>query len=118
MAPEGEPGEATTAFVRVDVPRGDCDQTATVVRFFVAPGDEVATGIAVCRLRTDRFLYDLPAPASGIVGDLLVEPGTAIGVGTLLLSIEPRLSEPLAVVLDSGPPLRATPLARAIAAAH
>jgi pyruvate/2-oxoglutarate dehydrogenase complex dihydrolipoamide acyltransferase (E2) component len=108
--------EPATATVRAEAPRGDPSETATVVRFFVAPGDEIMAGAAVCRLHTGRFLYDLPAPSSGIVERLLVEPGVEIELGASLLII--GSSEVAIVQHEIMPAVRATPLARAIAAAY
>ena len=108
--------EPATTTVRAEAPRGDPSEMATVVRFFVAPGDELRAGAAVCRLHTGRFLYDLPTPASGIVERLLVEPGAEIGLGTSLLII--GSPEAAAVQHEIMPAVRATPLARAIAAAY
>lgn len=119
MASETAVAASCTTIVRVETPRGDSAETATVVRLYVAPGDTVETGAAVCLLHTARFLYALPATASGSVEQCFVEAGAEIKPGDPLLSIVAFPPEPSAIAQEPLPPaLRATPLARAIAAAH
>ncbi len=116
MAAELEAVETGTTVV-AEVPRGDASPVAAVVRFYVAPGDRVEAGTAMCRLRTARFLYDLPAPSGGVVEELLVEPDEQIAIGTPLLHIRELPDEPDPEE-QRQPQVRATPLARTIAAAH
>ena len=116
MAVEVESVETGTTVVVAEAPRGDPSAVAAVVRFYVMPGDQVETGAAICRLRTARFLYDLPAPFGGVVEELLVEPDEQIAIGTPLLRIGALPHEP--DTEEQKPRVRATPLARTIAAMH
>ena len=117
MATELESVETGTTVMVAEAPRGDASAVMAVVRFYVAPGEPVEAGAAVCLLRTARFLYDLPAPSGGVVEELLVEPGEQISVGSPLLHIGAPPNEPDPEE-HRQPPVRSTPLARAIAAAH
>src|SRR3712207_4492837 len=66
---------------------GDTSGTVTVERYYVAPGDEVQPGDPVCMLRSERYVYDLPAEAAGVVQALLVSTGDQVEVGAPLLAV-------------------------------
>ena len=117
MAAEVESVETGTTVIVAEVPRGDVSAVAAVVRFYVTPGDRVEAGAAVCLLRTARFLYNLPAPVEGVVEELLVERDEQIAIGTPLLHIGALHHGPDPEE-QRQPQVRATPLARTIAAAH
>ena len=51
----------------------------------VAVGNAVADGDTVAEVETDKAVVDLPSTAAGTVGQLLVDPGTIVDVGTPLL---------------------------------
>jgi pyruvate dehydrogenase E2 component (dihydrolipoamide acetyltransferase) len=60
----------------------------TLVEWLVAPGDEVGRGQLVAVVDTDKASIEVETFESGRVGELLVEPGTTVAVGTPLARIE------------------------------
>ncbi len=51
------------------------------------PGDVVAEGDAIAEIETDKSTVDVTSPAAGTIGELLVEPGAVVPVGTALTHI-------------------------------
>ena len=70
------------------------DQTVTVVSWNVVPGQAVRAEQTLAVIETDKAVFDLPAPASGIVEDIKVPAGATIPVHTPLLTI--KLNDPAA----------------------
>jgi pyruvate dehydrogenase E2 component (dihydrolipoamide acetyltransferase) len=62
-------------------------EEATLLVWNVGPGDEVKQGQAIAEVSTDKVDMDLEAPFSGVIQDLLVEPGTAIPLGATMATI-------------------------------
>lgn len=54
----------------------------TVSRWVVSPGAPFSAGDIVAVVETDKIAYDLDAPASGTLTDILVPEGTTVPVGT------------------------------------
>lgn len=91
----------------------DMDE-GTLLEWLVAPGDVVHRGDVLAVIDTSKAAIDVESFHDGVVGDLLVEPGTRVPVGTTLATIddgaagatggaEPPVPEPVRV---------ASPLAR------
>ena len=59
----------------------------TVLRWLVAPGDEVAADQPLCEVDTDKIVTDIPSPGSGTLVELLVHEGETVMVGTVLARI-------------------------------
>jgi len=111
---------------------------ATVEHVYVAVGDQVQRGQAVVLVRTERFAYDIPAAASGTLLALHAAVGERLSPGAALaaLQIGEQAPQPATAPAMEGaaqqtapapfaarapqasPPLRATPLARRMAALH
>ncbi len=62
-------------------------EEAILLAWNVAPGDEVKQGQTIAELSTDKVDMDLEAPFSGVIHELLVEPGRAIALGGTLATI-------------------------------
>ena len=60
----------------------------TVVQWLKSPGDEVAADETVCEATTDKIDVEIPAPARGRLGRILVEVGETVPVGTALAELE------------------------------
>ena len=52
-------------------------------------GDRVAADETICEISTDKIDTEVPAPASGIVAEILVAVGTTVDVGVVLARIAP-----------------------------
>ncbi len=68
----------------------------TIAGWLVAAGDEVVADQPICEVTTDKIDIEIPAPAAGVLSEILIQEGETVGVGT-----------PLATIGGSSPP--ATP---------
>jgi pyruvate dehydrogenase E2 component (dihydrolipoamide acetyltransferase) len=92
----------------------------TLVRWLRAPGDAIRRGDIVASVETDKGVIDVEAFADGTIGELLVEPGREVPVGTPLATILDGQDGPAAAappppasaVAAVGPAAPASPLAR------
>jgi pyruvate dehydrogenase E2 component (dihydrolipoamide acetyltransferase) len=75
----------------ITIPMPKVDQTmeeGTLLEWLVGVGDEVAVEEAIAVIQTDKVDIEVETYASGRVARLLVEPGTAVPVGTPLCEVE------------------------------
>ena len=80
-APEGE-------LVDVVFPEmGDSVQEGTLLEWRVKVGDTIRQEETIAEISTDKVDAEIPAPVSGVVAELLVEPDQTIPVGTVLCRI-------------------------------
>ena len=66
---------------------GESVTEATVATWFKKPGDPVAADEMLCELETDKVTVEVPAPAAGVMGDIVAEEGATVGVDALLATI-------------------------------
>jgi len=67
---------------------GETVSEGTVTTWHKKPGDKVKKDELLLEIATDKVEMEIPAPADGVVGALLVEPGTTVPVGTRLTVID------------------------------
>ena len=90
---------------------------AEVVRWLVAPGDEVAAGSPLLTVETDKAEVDVASPRAGRIARLLAAPGELVAVGAELLEFAdggPERAGALVGELPDAPaadPVEATPRA-------
>jgi acetyl-CoA/propionyl-CoA carboxylase biotin carboxyl carrier protein len=60
----------------------------TIVKVLVAEGDKVEVGQAVCILEAMKMENNVLAEKAGIVKDIKVQPGQAVGAGDTVATIE------------------------------
>jgi pyruvate dehydrogenase E2 component (dihydrolipoamide acetyltransferase) len=60
---------------------------AQLVRWLVAPGEEVAIDAPVAEVETAKAMVEIPSPYAGVVAELHGTEGTVIAVGSPLISI-------------------------------
>lgn len=75
---------STQNFLLPDVGEGLTE--AEIVTWKVAPGDTVAINDVVCEIETAKSLVELPSPFAGTVGELLVDEGKTVEVGTPIIT--------------------------------
>jgi 2-oxoglutarate dehydrogenase dihydrolipoamide succinyltransferase (E2 component) len=81
--------QATGNAVDVVMPQmGVSVAEGTIVEWRKRPGDWVEADEPICDLTTDKIDVEIPAPATGRVQEILVEPGTTVAVGTPLARID------------------------------
>ncbi|WP_338676529.1 2-oxo acid dehydrogenase subunit E2 [Streptomyces sp. SCSIO 30461] len=71
----------------------DMDE-GTLQEWLVQPGDLVRKGDPVAVVETSKAMIEVECFETGMMGQLLVEPGTTVPVGTTLALIEPAAEEP------------------------
>ncbi|MCT8161278.1 2-oxoglutarate dehydrogenase complex dihydrolipoyllysine-residue succinyltransferase [Pseudoruegeria sp. SHC-113] len=106
---EAAPAAAGGDAVDVMVPTlGESVSEATVATWFKAVGDTVAQDEMLCELETDKVSVEVPAPAAGVLTEIVAPEGTTV-----------EASAKLAVISGSGaaPAKAAAPAAAAAAPA-
>ena len=75
--------------VEIKVPAlGESVTEATVAKWLVKAGDQVAIDQPLCELETDKVTVEVNATVAGAIVDLAVEEGASVLVGGLLCHIE------------------------------
>src|SRR5262249_22518874 len=82
---------ATKSTVQLLMPEmGESVTEGTVLEWHVAEGDAVEEGQTMVEVSTDKVDAEVPAPSSGTVTKLLVQPDETIDVGKPLAEIDPN----------------------------
>jgi pyruvate/2-oxoglutarate dehydrogenase complex dihydrolipoamide acyltransferase (E2) component len=91
-----------------------------IVRWLVAPGQEVAEDDLLVEIQTDKATVEVPSPAAGVVSRILAEEGDVVPVGELLVVIGSEDGGPGIAPSGVTEPVqnrvRATPAVRRLAA--
>ncbi len=66
---------------------GESVSEATVATWFKKPGDAVAQDEMLCELETDKVTVEVPAPAAGVLSEIIAAEGETVGVNALLAFI-------------------------------
>ncbi|GAA2720850.1 dihydrolipoamide acetyltransferase family protein [Cellulomonas aerilata] len=61
---------------------------AEIVAWHVAVGDAVTVNQTIVEIETAKSLVELPSPFTGVVTELLAQPGTTVEVGTPIIVID------------------------------
>src|SRR5437762_1664274 len=67
---------------------GESVTEATIGKWFKKAGDTVAVDEPLVELETDKVTIEVPAPAAGILGDIIAKDGETVAVGALLGQIK------------------------------
>jgi len=79
---KGESAPANERDIDVMVPAlGESVTEATVATWFKKVGDAVAQDEMLCELETDKVSVEVPAPASGVLSEILAEDGATVEAG-------------------------------------
>ena len=77
------------AIVDMTLPRwGASMAEGTITRWLKAVGERVEEGEVVCEVETEKVNAEVEAPTSGRLAEILVSPGTTVGVGTPIARIQ------------------------------
>ena len=113
--------------VDVEMPQmGVSVAEGTITEWKLSVGDPVVAEETICEVTTDKIDTELPAPASGVVAEIVVPVGETVAVGTVLARIAtggdaPAAGEPPPAVADAEPApaaARYSPVVSRIAAEH
>ena len=89
---------------------GEGVREGEIARWLVEVGQEIAEDDPLVEIQTDKTTVEIPSPAGGRVGEILVAEGEVVPVGTLLVLIGAGATAP-------GPKkVQVTPLVRRLAA--
>jgi 2-oxoglutarate dehydrogenase complex dihydrolipoamide succinyltransferase (E2) component len=93
----------------------------TIVEWRKRPGEWVEADEPICDVSTDKVDVEIPAPASGRLERILVEPGETVSVGTVLAELD-TAAESGAAHAEEAPEVDRSkvysPVVRRIAAEH
>src|SRR6516162_9744844 len=63
---------------------GESVTEATIGKWFKHPGDAVAADEPLVELETDKVTIEVPAPAAGVLSEIVAKDGETVSVGALL----------------------------------
>ena len=74
---------------KITVPTlGESVTEATVSKWLKSQGDKVIADEPIVELETDKVNVEVPAPSNGVLGDITVQEGETVNVGSLLGTID------------------------------
>jgi pyruvate dehydrogenase E2 component (dihydrolipoamide acetyltransferase) len=96
--------------VEVKVPDiGDFD-SVPVIELFVKVGDSIKVDDAIVTLESDKATMDVPSTVAGVVKEVLVQLGSKVGEGAVLIKVESGAGAPAAApVAQAAAPAAAAP---------
>ena len=95
--------------VEVKVPDIGDFSDVPVIDLFVKVGDVVKVDDAICTLESDKATMDVPSPVAGTVREVLVQLGSKVSEGSLLIKVEAGAAA--AVNAENAPKTDAAPAA-------
>jgi pyruvate dehydrogenase E2 component (dihydrolipoamide acetyltransferase) len=103
--------------VEVKVPDiGDFD-SVPVIELFVKVGDSIKVDDAIVTLESDKATMDVPSTVAGVVKEVLVQLGSKVGEGAVLIKVESGAGAPAAApVAQAAAPAAPAPAAAPVAA--
>src|SRR6516165_12522420 len=90
---------------------GESVTEATIGKWFKQRGDAVAADEPLVELETDKVTIEVPAPAAGVLSEIVAKDGETVSVGALLGQInqgDGKAAKP-AETAKGAPPPRAAP---------
>ncbi|MCC7384931.1 MAG: 2-oxo acid dehydrogenase subunit E2 [Deltaproteobacteria bacterium] len=97
---------------------GESIVEATLAKWHVQPGDRVERGQVIAEVETDKATNEIPAPAAGVIGELVIAAGATVPVGTEILRYQgadrPSQARPR---VPAAPPATSSAAARSAPAA-
>ena len=107
-----------STLVDVKVPDIGDFSDVPVIELFVKPGDTIKVDDAICTLESDKATMDVPSSAAGVVKEVLIQLGSKVSEGTVIIRIEAAgaAASPAPAAAAAAP--AAAPVAAPAAAAH
>src|SRR5438105_4589214 len=97
--------------IDVEMPQmGESIVEGTLTKWLKKPGDKVERDEPLFEISTDKVDTEIPAPAAGTMGEILVTEGTTVGVNTIVGRIDETGG---AAPAASAPPAAPPPVAAA-----
>jgi 2-oxoglutarate dehydrogenase E2 component (dihydrolipoamide succinyltransferase) len=92
---------------------GESVTEATIGKWFKQPGDPVAADEPLVELETEKVTIEVPAPAAGVLSEIVAKDGDTVAIGALLGQIDQGAGA-RAAASKSAEPENATPPAKAV----
>ncbi len=112
-APAAAPVAATPAagggVVEVKVPDIGDFSDVPVIDLFVKVGDTIKVDDAIATLESDKATMDVPSTVAGTVKEVLVQLGSKVSEGSLLIKVETGAGTPAAAAQPTAPAPAAAP---------
>ncbi len=107
------------SLVEVKVPDIGDFSDVPVIDLFVKVGDTIKVDDAIATLESDKATMDVPSPVAGTVKEVLVQLGSRVSEGALLIKVEAGASDAAAApAVQAAPAPAAAPVAAPTAASH
>lgn len=74
--------------IELKIPDIGAHKNVDVIELFVKPGDVIALEDALLTLETDKATLDVPASEAGVVKEVLLQVGTKVSEGDVILRLE------------------------------
>ncbi len=91
---------------------GESVTEATIGKWFKQPGDPVAADEPLVELETEKVTIEVPAPAAGVLSEIVAKDGETVAIGALLGQIDQGAGA-RAAASKSAEPAKAAPLPKA-----
>ncbi|MHC4860601.1 MAG: biotin/lipoyl-containing protein, partial [Planctomycetota bacterium] len=96
--------------IEIKVPDlGESVFEATVTAWLKKPGDRVAADEPLFEIDTDKATLEVPAPAAGVLAEILAEEGADVEVGTVVGRLSDAVAKPPATPEAEPDPTPAAP---------
>ena len=92
---------------------GESVTEATIGKWFKQPGDLVAADEPLVELETEKVTIEVPAPAAGVLSEIVAKDGETVAIGALLGQIDQGAGA-RAAASKSAEPAKAAPLPKAV----
>ncbi len=90
-----------------------------VIELFVKVGDSIKLDDAIVTLESDKATMDVPSPVEGVVKEVLVQLGSKVAEGALLIKVETGAATAAPAPQAAAPaPAAAAPVAAPVAGSH
>ena len=86
---------------------GESITEAIVGKWFKEAGDKVEVDEPLVELETDKVTVEVPAPVSGVLGEIRVTEGATVAVGAVLCAISNGAAGAKSAATSAAPPARA-----------
>ena len=95
-APAAAPAAAGGGVVEVKVPDIGDFADVPVIDLFVKVGDSIKVDDAIATLESDKATMDVPSTVAGVIKEVLVQLGSKVSEGAVLIKVETGASAPAA----------------------
>jgi 2-oxoglutarate dehydrogenase E2 component (dihydrolipoamide succinyltransferase) len=88
---------------------GESIAEGTILKWLKKIGDKIERDETILEISTDKVDSEIPAPASGVLAEIVVEEGKTVGVGTVIAKIDTEATAGVATAASEPAPSAAPP---------